>query len=59
MKSEGFMEGRQGGNLDPGTGRDKQVAEKGGASYSFIYPFHHQNSRGMFREAKVKMTGNI
>lgn len=47
------MEGQQGGDLDPGTGRDMQLTEKGGASYLlFIYPFHCENSRGMLEEAK-------
>lgn len=39
MEDEGFMEGRQGGDLDPGTGRDTQVTEAGGAFYLFIYLF--------------------
>lgn len=39
MEDEGFMEGRQGGDLDPGTGRDTQVTEAGGAFYLFIYSF--------------------
>lgn len=33
------MEGRQGGDLDPGTGRDTQVTEAGGAFDLFIYLF--------------------
>lgn len=52
MKGEGFMEGRQGGDLDAGTGRDTPVTEKGGAPYLLIYPFHRQNSGGMLGEAK-------
>lgn len=32
----GFMEGRQGGDLDPCTGRDTQVTEAGGAFYLLI-----------------------
>lgn len=52
MKRKGFMEGRQGSDLDPGAGRDTQVTEKGQASYLFIYAVHRQNSRGMLREAK-------
>lgn len=39
MEDEGFMEGQQGGDLDPGTGRDTQVMEAGGAFYLFIYLF--------------------
>lgn len=38
-EDEGFMEGRQGGDLDPGTGRGTQVTEAGGAFYLFIYLF--------------------
>lgn len=45
------MEGQQGGDLDPGTGRDTQVTEAGGAFYLFIY-FHYQNSCGMHGGAK-------
>lgn len=45
------MEGRQGGDLDPGTGRDTQVTEAGGAFYLFIY-FHRRSSCGMHGGAK-------
>lgn len=46
------MEGRQGSDLDAGTGRDTQVTERGGASCLLIYTFHRQNSGGMLGEAK-------
>lgn len=49
MKGGGFMEGRQGGDLDAGTGRDTQVTEKGGASLftylSFSPPKQWRNAR--------------
>lgn len=38
-EDEGFMEGRQGGDLDHGTGRDTRVTEAGGAFYLSIYLF--------------------